>query len=57
MDLGSFVRPTRVTVGEFLDQWFVDYCEGRLRARTVEGYRGYVERYVKPRLGDVRLEN
>ena len=56
MDIGSFVGSTRVTLGEFLDQWLVDYCEGRLRARTVEGYRGYVERYVKPRLGNVRLD-
>jgi integrase len=52
---GMLVDDTRVTVGQYLDQWL----EGkvRLRPNTVRAYRSHIEQYLKPHLGHVRLHD
>lgn len=50
----------RMTVEEWLEAWLTTYVEPRARdgelARvTVAGYRGHVERYLKPELGAIEL--
>jgi integrase len=45
----------RRTTGEFLEWWLRELLPGTVRDRTVEGYRGYVERYMKPAFGSVPL--
>jgi integrase len=54
LDLGEVVEPTRKTVDEFLDEWLLS-AAGRLRERTKYEYERLLERYVRPKLGDVRL--
>ena len=49
--------PTRSpTVGEYLDYWLPEVVAPRLRPTTVSKYRTAIERYLKPGLGNVRLE-
>jgi integrase len=55
LDTGGFVRPTRVTVGEFLQQWLMGYAATNVRPRTFEGYRTIVERRLIPGLGNILL--
>lgn len=40
----------------WLDQWLERIARPRLKPRTLEGYRGQVERYIKPSIGTVRLD-
>ena len=56
MDTGTFVEPSTLTVGEYLRQWLRDYAETHVRQRTLEGYRGNIERYIIPALGNIPLD-
>ena len=55
-DTGTFTKPSRQTVREYLEQWFRDYAETHVQRRTQEGYRGNLDRYILPRIGDVPLD-
>ena len=39
-------------LGEWLDRWLEEYAAPSVRPSTLEGYRGYLERNIKPRLGN-----
>jgi integrase len=50
-DTSTFVEPTRQTVKAFLNQWLDTTAKARLRARTLDDYRGIANRYLIPALG------
>ena len=54
LDRGTYVDRSKLTVGDYLDQWL----EGRvnLRPASVVFYRVAVERYLRPGLGHLRLD-
>ena len=43
---------SKMPLGEWLDPWLEEYAAPSVRPSTLEGYRGYVERNIKPRLGN-----
>jgi integrase len=51
---GTFFEPSRMSVGEFLDQW-LGQTAGGLTARTRERYRSIIDRHLKPALGRIAL--
>lgn len=53
---GSYVEPTRLTLGQYLEGWIAAGCGG-VRVSTFTGYRIYLRRHVIPRLGGVRLQS
>ena len=55
VDRGGFVKPSRITLAEFLRQWLTDYATTNVRPRTLEGYRGIVQAHLIPKLGSVPL--
>ena len=46
---------SRMTLGEWLDRWLEEYAAPSVRPSTLEGYRGYIERNIKPYLGDKQV--
>lgn len=56
VDLGSFVRPLGLTVREYFEQWYLDHVRVHVGNRTCEGYRGNLDRYILPKLGEVLLD-
>ena len=56
MDGGSLVRTPDLTFGAFLEEWYRDYVSTSVRARTAQGYRENMDRYVIPSLGGVPLD-
>ena len=56
MDGGALVRSPGITFGEYLEEWYEGYLRARVRARTAEGYRENMDRYVVSRLGGVLLD-
>jgi len=52
---GSFVEPSKLTVGEFLKRWLVDYAETKVSPKTLERYRGIVDQHLIPELGHLPL--
>ena len=43
---------SKMPLGQWLDRWLEEYAAPSVRSSTLEGYRGYVERNIKPYLGD-----
>ena len=47
----ELTEDSRMTLSEWLDCWLAEYKEGTIRPGTLEGYRNYIENYIKPQLG------
>ena len=43
---------SKMSLGEWLDRWREEYAAPSVRPFTLEGYKGYIERNIKPHLGD-----
>ena len=56
MDLGVFVEPSSMSVGEYLDRWLRDAARPRVSRRTADGYAGHIDRYIRQPLGCKRLD-
>lgn len=52
---GTFVEPSRQTVGAFLEEWLAG-IRGEVRGGTWRSYRDAVTNYIAPRIGDVPLQ-
>src|SRR5215469_3534424 len=52
-DQGSYVDPTKMTVGEYLRHGLEADIERRVASRTAARHRGIVEKNIIPRLGHV----
>lgn len=48
LDLGEFVEPSQMRVGEYLRLWLDVTASMKVRERTLEGYRRLLDRYVLP---------
>ena len=55
-DLGVYVEPTRLTLGEFLDRWLEDAVRSKVSARTHKLYSGLLGKHVRPVLAARRLD-
>lgn len=51
---GSFVEPTKLTVGRYLEQWLT--ARTGIRDNTRRDYQGSIAKHIAPRLGDVPLQ-
>ena len=57
IDAGTFVPKSKETVGEFMDKWLEIYARPNTELRTLQGYRHYVRRHIKPALGAIPVQN
>jgi integrase len=55
LDSGTFVRPRKITVGEYLQQWLADYVELHCSPKTIESYRQVIDSHLVPELGGIKL--
>jgi len=51
IDTGSYMKPGKTTVSDYLQRWITDYAKPNLSPRTIEGYEHTVKRYIIPKLG------
>lgn len=51
----GFVKPAKLTVGEYMNNWLRDYCELHLKPTTIESYKALVRSHIIPGLGAVPL--
>lgn len=56
IDLGVFVEPSALTVGEYLNRWLESAARPRVSERTADGYAGLLDRYIRASLGHMRLD-
>ena len=55
IDQGTYITPSKMTVGEWLDVWAKTYL-GSVKPRTVESYKATIRIHIKPALGAVKLD-
>lgn len=55
LDNGTFIKPGKTTLGEYLDKWLRDYVKPNLAPRTAEGYDHIINRHISPSLGKITL--
>jgi integrase len=53
--VGMLTAAGSQTVDEYLDHWIADVAGARVRFNTLEQYRATLKRYVRPKLGRLRL--
>ncbi|MDL2232245.1 site-specific integrase [Ruminococcaceae bacterium OttesenSCG-928-L11] len=54
INTGTYTDPTKMTVGQWLDEWLEDY-PGDVKERTLNEYKGVVAHRIKPGIGNVKL--
>jgi integrase len=55
LDTGTFMKPCKTTVGEFLERWLKEYVWPNLSPRTAEGYQYIVHKHLTPSFGNMLL--
>jgi integrase len=52
---GTYVAPTKLTLGEYLERWLADYAKGHVAPTTYQRYEQVVRQHLVPALGHIRL--
>ena len=55
LEQGSYVKPNKLTVGEWLDQWCESFVIMNTTPRTYVSYRSIIDRHLKQGLGWIAL--
>jgi integrase len=55
LNTGTYLEPTKTTLGEWLDKWLCEYKKGKLKAGTYENYETIINVHIKPVLGNIPL--
>ena len=55
LDNGTFMKPSKTTLGEYLERWLKDYVWPNLAPRTAEGYESIIRQHLIPHLGNITL--
>jgi hypothetical protein len=53
---GTYVRPRRITLESYLDDWLASLAIAGRRPTTIAGYRRLIRVHVKPALGDMAIQ-
>ena len=52
---GQHFEPSKISVSDYLDYWFDQYCKINLKYITQLGYINIIENHLKPKFGHYRL--
>lgn len=51
----TYSQPCKVTLYEWLCTWLNTYCRGELKQTTIVNYETYIEKHIKPTIGNIKL--
>jgi len=55
LDTGSYVKPSKTTLAEYLSRWLQDYAQPNLSPRSYERYESIARVHLIPKLGSISL--
>jgi integrase len=55
LQTGTYVEPAKLTVGEYLQKWLLDYAKIKVSAKTYERYDGIIRNHLIPEFGSMPL--
>lgn len=57
LEVGVCIEHSKITLNDYLDKWLELAAKPRLRGRSYDDYGSYLNRYVRPLLGNRRLSS
>lgn len=57
LNQGTYVKPSNITLGSWLDTWLEQYKKAGIRPATHEIYEGLIKLHIKPQIGHIPLKN
>lgn len=57
LDTGTFSNSKNMTVEDYMNYWYRDFCEIHLSPTTYESYRRNLDKYILKELGAIKLDN
>lgn len=55
LDSGTFIKPGKITMSEYLERWLKDYAKPNLSPRSYERYSGIIYRHITSDIGNIAL--
>jgi integrase len=55
LDSGTFVKPDKTIMRDYLKKWLSDYAKPNLSPRSYDRYTGIIHKYLIPELGSIQL--
>jgi len=55
LETGAYVKPSQITLGEWLEEWLNGYVEVNCSPRTKASYEMIIRRHIIPELGSITL--
>lgn len=56
LQTNTYINPEKITLAEYLNQWFSDYVKVNLAPKTIEGYSVNIHKHVIPCMGSILLQ-
>ena len=56
LDTGGYIKPDKVTLGQFLERWLADYAVPNLSPETTQAYEFMARKHLIPGLGFIPLQ-
>ena len=56
IEQGGYMKPVKISLGEWLLEWHRTYATPRCDKRTSDSYLAEIKRHIKPALGMIRLD-
>jgi integrase len=53
---GRYVDPSRVILGDWIDQWLNVMMKNSIRETTYQSYKNTIEKHIKPKLGKIEIQ-
>lgn len=57
IEKGYLTAPAAMTMSDLMDNWFENYVDIHVSAKTAERYREIVDKHLRPALGSTRLRD
>lgn len=54
---GLYTEPSKISFGEWLDRWLLEYKKGNINEHTYESYQSLINIHIKPALGTEKIAN
>ena len=54
-DTGTYTKPGKQTLGDYLEHWLQDYCQPNLAPHTVQSYSFFINQHISTAIGNIPL--
>ena len=55
LESGTLIVNDKITVSEYLDYWYSEYCEKKLAKSTYESYKRNINKHISSHIGNITL--